>query len=303
MKKKHNKQHRVVYWLAILGSYLSRIVPLRIWLFMGRCSGLLFYYLDFNHRKIALKNLRFAFGNEKKEDEIVFLARKNFQQFGMSIYEWLRLKYIDREKLRDLVYIEGKEHLLAAKKKSQSVILLGAHFGNWEYAHLLYASTINRLDFIVRAIDNPFLEKIRLAYNQKFGAKILYKENGLLPAVRNLKKGEDLVIFADRKANSKEEILCRFFGKKTSTLALVPTLAQRFHIPIVPMFITRCDDMVHHRIIFFPELKIKPDNKEESIREGTQQQSDIIEKIIREHPDHWIWLHKRWKKHHPYLYT
>lgn len=303
MKNKSGKLHLVIYSLAILGSCLSRIVPLRIWLLMGRSSGLLFYFLDFYHRKIALKNLRFAFGTEKKENEIVSMARWNFRQLGMSVYEWIRLKYVSREKLRDLVYIEGKEHLLAAKKKSQSVILLSAHFGNWEYAHFLYASTINRLNFIVRAMDNPFLEKIRLAYNQRFGVRILYKENGLLPAIRNLKKGEDLVIFADRRARSKEQIPCQFFGTKTSTLTLVPTLAQRFHIPIVPMFITRCEDMVHHRIIFFPELKIEHDDKEESIREGAQRQSDIIEKIIREYPDHWVWLHKRWKKYHRYLYT
>ena len=304
MKNTSSKWHRVIYLLAILCFYLSRIVPLRIWLFMGRCSGLLFYFLDFQHRKIALKNLRFAFGKEKEENEIVSLARRNFQQFGMIAYEWIRLKCMTMERLRNLIYIEGKEHLLAAKKKSQSVILLSAHFGNWEYAHLLYASIINRLNFIVRAIDNPLLERERVAYNQEFGVKILYKENGLRSAIRNLKKGQDLVIFADRNANPKEGIPCRFFGKKTSTLALVPTLARKFHIPIVPMFIIRCKDNVSHRIIFFPELKIEynNNNKEQSIHEGTQLQSDIIEKIIKEYPDHWVWLHKRWKLDYRYLY-
>jgi KDO2-lipid IV(A) lauroyltransferase len=115
--------------------------------------------------------------------------------------------------------------------------------------------------------------------------------------------GEDLVIFADRQAGKKEAITCHFFGKETSSLTLVPALAQRFHIPIVPMFTVRSRDMLHHRIIFFPELKIDPGNKEKSILEGTQRQSDIIERVIREYPDHWVWLHKRWKAHHRYLYT
>jgi KDO2-lipid IV(A) lauroyltransferase len=199
-----------------------------------------------------LRNLRFAFGKEKGEDEIVSLARKNFQQFGMIACEWARLKYITKGELQELVNIEGKEHLIAAKKKSPAVILLGAHFGNWEYAHLLYASTINRLNFIVRAIDIPFIEKERVAVNENFGVGILYQKNGLRPAIRNLKKGEDLVLFADRQAGSKEGITCQFFGKETSTLTLVPTLAKRFHIPIVPMFIIRSKDRVHHRIVFFP---------------------------------------------------
>ncbi|TET82962.1 MAG: hypothetical protein E3J46_13040 [Desulfobacteraceae bacterium] len=303
MRKKSNKWYRVVYFLGIFGSYFFRIFPLKTWLFLGRCFGLLFYFLAFQQRRTALRNLRFAFGKEKEENEIVSLARKNFQQFGMIACEWARLKYITKEELQRLVDIEGKEHLLAAKKKSPSVILLGAHFGNWEYAHLLYASTINRLNFIVRAIDIPFIEKERAAFNENFGVGILYQKNGLRPAIRKLKKGEDLVLFADRQAGSKEGITCQFFGKETSTLTLVPALAQRFHVPIVPMFIIRSKDMVHHRIVFFPELKIEPGDKEESIREGTQRQSDIIEKVIREYPDHWVWLHKRWKAHHRYLYA
>jgi KDO2-lipid IV(A) lauroyltransferase len=250
-----------------------------------------------------LRNLKFAFGKEKRGEEIGSIARSNFQQFGMIAFEWARLKHMSKETLVNLIRVEGKEHLIAAKRKSRSVILLGAHFGNWEYAHLFYASSINPLNFIVRAIDNPFLEVDRVAYNQDFGVRILYQENGLRPAIRNIKKGEDLVIFADRKANSKEGIECRFFGKQTSTLTLVPTLAQRFHIPVVPMFIVRCSDMIHHRIIFLPELEIGNKEKKESIRDATQGQSDIIESVIRTYPDHWIWLHRRWKKHYRYLYT
>jgi KDO2-lipid IV(A) lauroyltransferase len=288
--------------VALLGFPLSQIVPLKKWLFLGRCSGLLLYFLDFQHRRIALRNLRFALGNEKKENELISLARRNFQQFGMIAFEWVRLKYMSKENLQNLIHIDGKEHLLAAKKKSQSVILLGAHFGNWEYAHLLYASTVNRLNFIVRAIDIPFFEKERVTYNENFGVRILYKKDGLRSAIRNLKKGEDLVVFADRKASSKEGIPCQFFGKKTSTLTLIPTLARRFHIPIVPMFIIRSKDMVHHRLVFFPELKIEFYKSEENIHDAVQQQSDIIEKIIRECPDHWVWLHKRWKDYHRSLY-
>lgn len=303
MRKKANKWYRAVYVVGLSGIYFFRIFPLKTWLFMGRCFGLLFYFLAFQQRRVTLRNLRFAFGKEKGENEIVTLARKNFQQFGMIACEWARLKYITTGELKKLVNIEGKEHLIEAKKKSPSVILLGAHFGNWEYAHLLYASTINHLNFIVRAIDIPFIEKERVAVNENFGVRILYQKNGLRPAIRNLKKGEDLVIFADRQAGTKEEITCQFFGKDTSTLTLVPTLAQRFHIPIVPMFTIRSKDRVHHRIVFFPELKIEPSDKEGSIREGTQRQSDIIEKVIREYPDHWVWLHKRWKAHHRYLYA
>lgn len=296
---------RIVYSIALLYHLLSKVVPLRMWLFMGRCFGLLFYSMDFHHRMIALTNLRFAFGNEKDDKEIRLIARKHFQQLGMTAHEWVRLRGLKKsnlEKICNHIYVEGREHLIAAKRRKQSVILLGAHFGNWEYAHLYFSNAVNRLNFIVRKLDNPLLERERTAYNQNFNVNILYKESGLRTAIKNLKKGEDLVVFADRKASLKEGAPSQFFGKKTSTIPLVPALAKRFQIPVVPMFIIRCKDRVHHRIIFFPELKIDDIDTEKVIQDGMQLQNDIIEAVIRRYPDHWLWVHRKWKCYHAEIY-
>ena len=292
---------RIIYFIMILFHLLSRIMSIKAWLFFARCFGLIFYMVDSRHRRFALTNLKFAYGNGKKEIDLRRLVRKNFQQFVMIGFEWLHMIGLTRngfEKLKRRIHLEGAEHLTSAKKKNHSVILLSAHFGNWEYAHIYFADMFNRLNFIVRKVDNPFIENIRLDYNQRFGVNILYKENGLRTAIKNLKNGEDLVIFPDRKATLSEGIPCRFFGKKTSTLPLIYTLANKYKVPIVPMFIFRDKDMVNHRIVFFPELNIEGMDK----TEGTQRQNDTIEKAIREHPAQWLWFHRKWKCYHPELY-
>jgi KDO2-lipid IV(A) lauroyltransferase len=275
---------------------------LRTWVSMGKLLGRLVYIIDIEHRKIVLANLRFAFGHEKSEGDLRDIARKNFEQWGMIAHEWMRLRNLDTTELLPLIRVEGGKHLMAAKRKSPSVILMGAHFGNWEYAHLYYSRNINVLNFIVRAIDNPFVEEERVSYNQRSGVRILYKENGLRPAIKNLKKGEDLIIFADRKADSKDGVSCLFFGKETLALALVPALARKYHIPVVPMFIVRERDSIHHRIVFLPEQRIDQDGGERGLQNSVELQSELIESIVRRHPDHWVWFHKRWKRHYPYLY-
>jgi len=302
MTRKSNMLNYVIYSLIISYHFLSRIIPIKIWLFIGRYFGLLLYFIDSRHRSIALTNLQFVLGNEKSEKEIRFLARENFKEFSMIAHEWVRLININKQKLKNLIYVEGKEHIMAAKKKNRSTILLSAHFGNWEYAHLFYSSTINRLNLIVRRIDNPLIEQERVTYNKQFGVNILYKENGLRTAIKNLKKGEDLIILADQKASLKEGIPCNFFGKKTSTLTVVPALAKKYQIPIIPMFITRCKDRVHHRIIFLPELDINSFSNNDNIHEITQRQNHIIEKVIKMYPDHWLWFHRKWKCYHPHIY-
>ena len=268
---------------------------------MGKYFGFLLYFIDAHHRRIAMINLKFAYGEEKNEKELKTIARSNFIQYGMTGFEWIRLKGLTRnnlEKIKDRIHIEGEEHLLAARKKNRSVILLSGHFGNWEYANLYFADTFNRLNFIVRKIDNPLVEKERVAYNQKFGVNILYKKNGLRQAVKRLKKGEDLIIFSDRKADLREGIPSLFFQKKTSTIPIIYILAKKYKIPIIPMFIYRAEDISKHRIVFFPELDINGLD----IAEGTQRQNDIIEKAIRESPAQWLWIHRKWKCYHEDIY-
>lgn len=294
---------RIISGIVELFCRTVHLTPPSIGLPMGRFLGYLACLIDARHRNIARINLKFAFQGSKSDREINRLVRQNFMQWGMIAYEWGRQRFFNRLPAAQLpirMEISGEEYLRAAKKKSPAVLLLSAHFGNWEYGHLHYAATINKLNFIVRRIDNPRLEQRRVASNHPHGVTILYKESGLKAAIKNLKKGEDLVIFADQKANPKEGIACRFFGRETTTLPIVAALAKKYRYPIVPMFVVRQKLSAVHRIVFLPELTYNDDDTIETI---AQRQNDIIESIIRKHPDHWLWMHRKWKTEHPEIYT
>ncbi len=268
----------------------------------GRMMGAMACRLLARHRSIARANLKFAFRDEKTASEIERLVRQNFQQWGMLAFEWAQTAYLDRipkGKLPFCVKTRGLEHLRAAKRKNPAILLLSAHFGNWEYGHLFYAAHINFLNFIVRRIDNPYLEERRVAYNQHHGVNILYKESGLKAAIKNLRRRQDLIIFADQKANAREGIPSRFFGHGTTAIPIVASLAKKFDLPIVPMFVVRQANSPVHTLTFLPELEYGP---KDSIAVITQRQNDIIEKMIRKHPDHWLWVHRRWKTEHPEIY-
>lgn len=305
MKKKSIIAFRIVHVMALVYFFIGRIFPLRLWVYLGKLLGRLLYIVDSKHRRIALSNLRFALGKERTDKELRSIARRSFEDLGMRAHEWTRLKYVKRERLLKFVEVEGMENLVEARKGNSALILLGAHFGNWEYAHLFYARTVNRLNFIVRAIDNPFLEPIRARYNRDFGVNILYKQNGLRPAIKNLKNGEDLVIFVDQKAILSEGIMVRFFDKETATIPIVSALSLKYNVSIVPMFIVRDEkDPLRHKIIFLPELKLNRDlpSQDQIIADGTQRQNDTIESMIRQYPQQWLWLHRKWSRHYPEIY-
>ncbi len=305
MQLHYTKIDRLVYLLCIGYHWMGRPVPLKTWLRIGRKLGALAYRYDHGHRRIVHRNLHLAFGDEKNRVAIRSLARQNFEQWGMIAQELALLKQRPdwlAAHLTDVIEVEGREHLDAARQKAQAVILIGAHFGNWEFAHLYYARHIHRLNFIVRRVDNPLLEKVRVAYNTAFGVNILYKDRGLREAIKKIKAGEDLVIFADQKANLKEGIPCRFFGHRTSTLSIAPALAQKYGAALVPMYMVRTQDLKRHRLILGPELPRTRANTRLDIETLTQHQNDLIEGFIRRYPDHWLWLHRKWKTEYPEMY-
>jgi len=291
---------------ATTGYYnLSRCMPLSAWIGLGRGIGVMLYLLARNHRRIAAANLRFAFGQEVPEGQINRMVRDNFKQFGMIGQEFLKLRlppaglaaYVD-----EAIRVEGEEHLLAARAKSRSVILMGAHFGNWEFGQLYYARHFNRLNFIVRRFDNPLLENLRYRYNAEQGVNILYKENGLREAIQRLKQGEDLVILVDQNANRREGINSSFFGHPTTSLHIAPSLAQKYRLPLVPMFTVREKDCRRHRLVFLPEIPIEYGEMKEDIETLTRRQNERIEEIVTRFPDHWLWFHRKWKVDYPEIY-
>lgn len=291
---------------AVRGYFaFSRCMPLSVWLGLGRGMGTLLYHLAGKYREIARANLRFAFGASMSENRIDRTIHDNFKQFGMIGHEFvqfLNAPHKTAATLDRLVRVEGEEHLLAARAKSNAVILLGAHFGNWEIGHRYYARHYNKLNFIVRRIDNPLLEQARYQRNTAMGVNILYKENGLREAIQRLRKGEDLVVFTDQNANRKEGIMADFFGHPTTSLYIAPTLAQKYQVPLVPMFTVRDRDPRCHRLVFLPEIPIGDGEPKEDIEVLTRRQNERLEQIITSYPDHWLWLHRKWKADYPEIY-
>jgi len=292
---------RLVYHFVLAYSSLCRRLPQKGLVVFGTFFGTLGYFLDVRHRRTIIRNLAFAYGKSRDRGEIRRLALKNFQQFAITAHEWLCLKDLDFEQLQTHVTVKGLENLKMAKASGRSVILVGAHFGNWEYGHIYYAKKINRLNFIVRAIENPFLEQERVSYNSEAGVNILYKHNGLRAAIRGLKRGEDLVIFVDRNTNLKEGIPCIFFGKKAPALTIAVQLAKRLKLPMLPMFTIRSPSGIGHELVFLPEIELD-EGHDGGLENAVQKLCSVVESMIRKHPDHWIWFHKRWKHFYPQLY-
>lgn len=294
---------RIVQVLAFLLCTLAFIMPHRLWLFFGSVLGRLAHLILKKHRQYALANIKFALGNEYSEEEQKRIVKDSFILLGVSVFDGLRcpgFAISGLERNEKNISFEGWEHFETARNTGKGILLLNGHFGLPELANLYYAKhTGRRLNFILRRFDNQHLQKVVTAHNKKFGIRHLYKQNGLRPAMKNVMKGEDLIIFPDQSSNLKEGINSTLFNKPSITLSLLPALAMKLGCPILPMFIFRQKDRTKNKIVFFPPIIAKEGDTLESL---TQQQNDAIEKAIRMMPEQWLWLHRRWKEDNREMY-
>lgn len=280
----------------------ARMAPISVCLSLGRGLGSLMNQIDSRQRRVAKANLAFAFQDQITTAQIDELILRNFQQWGMIALEWAKHSHLEkilREPTPHLFEVVGRSHWQRAKRENEAILLLSAHFGNWEFGHAFYATQFNRLNFIVRSIDNPHIEKRRVAFNNQHGVTILYKDGGLKPAIQNLRKGQDLVLFADQNVNAREGADCLFFGQRTSTPTIVAALAKKYRLPVLPMFPVRKGNSGVHQITFLDPLHVSDDDTIETI---CQKQNDIIEQMVRAHPEHWLWMHRKWKHYHREIY-
>lgn len=294
---------RIVQALAFLFCALAFITPHRIWLFFGATLGKIAHLFLKRHRQYALANIKFALGDEYSEQEQKRIVRDSFILLGMSVFDGLRcpgFTISGLEKNEKNISFEGWEHFETAKETGKGILLLNGHFGITELANLYYVKNTGRkLNFILRRFDNQHMQKVVTAHNKKFGINHLYKQNGLRPAMKNVMKGEDLIIFPDQSSNLKEGIRSTLFNKPSITLSLLPALALKLGCPILPMFIFRQENKISHKIVFFPPIIAK---EGDTLEELTQRQNDAIEKAIRMQPEQWLWLHRRWKENKPEMY-
>jgi KDO2-lipid IV(A) lauroyltransferase len=231
-------------------------------------------------------------------------ARRAAQNLGMTFCESLHLGAATKEDVRDYATIEGLEHLQQAYSGGKGVVLLTAHFGNWE---ILAARLAQEFPFSAMARPNSnagvegHVEQVR----RKAGIKVISKWESARPAVRALRAGEVLCLLPDQRAGKGEGLLLPMFGRVTRFYSSVAQLAMLSGAPVVPAFGVRREPWLSDgRIVVCiePGLHLKADaerldlSRDDAVREGTQRVIGELEKVIRTHPDQWWWLHRRWRE-------
>lgn len=255
----------------------------------------------------ARVNLRIAFP-ERSERWRQRVLEESFANLARSFVEFAQLARLDREALRGRVAIEGLEHLHEARRRSRTggVAVLTAHFGSWELLQAAMAAEGFPLAVVARRRDSPIVDELVARLRGRGGTELLRRGNAALGARRALREGRILAMPLDQNAPRDEGMFVPFFGRLACTRDGPVRLIMRSGASVLPVFVFREGGGGHHVARVQPPLELAAgDDREAAVRENTARMTRVIEDAIREAPDHWTWIHRRWRtappgEPHPY---
>jgi KDO2-lipid IV(A) lauroyltransferase len=271
---------------------------------LDRLAGILarlWYLLDARHRRIALRNLEFAYGPGLAVEARESLAREVFRQFILFGWETLELLLAPLSHIRRKVIILGQEHLAAALAQGHGAIAIAAHAGNWEYTVMGYALQFEPQVVVGRELDNPLGRRLARYLRERAGNRMISKRRGLKEILRHLKQNKIVGIVIDQNTAASEGLLVDFFSHPARTTPVAALLARR-GVPVLPTLSRRLPGGRHLMVIFPPIPLDKTGDAQADIKRHLELQTRFIEAWVRAEPAQWLWLHRRWKNQFPEIY-
>lgn len=252
------------------------------------------YYLDWKHRKIALDNIRNSLSGKKSLSEIKKIARSSFAELGFNLVEMLRIPRFIQEDWRSNFQVRGEENVRRAFARSKGIIFVISHFGNWEYLGFMPRLLSFSGAAIGQEIKNPAVDGLIKDAREMIGLD-LFSKREVTASVKSYLAGNGAVaILADQRARQMY-INVPFFGRPAPTTAAPSVFALKTGAALIPVFIYFVDGK--YQVLFEKEVTVPAGlSIKESIKELTGRFTAIFEGKIREHPELWFWVHRRWGK-------
>jgi Kdo2-lipid IVA lauroyltransferase/acyltransferase len=270
-----------------------RVLPSRPGYLAARACTMLLDAAVPKLRRVARKNLSFALPelDERRREQIIDGV---FRSLARLLLAFSRFPDLNPGNIGALIRYEGLEHYREAKAKGRGILVATAHLGNWELSAFAHAFLTEPMGVMVRPLDNPLIDELVEKYRSLSGNGLILKKDSALSVVRALKANEAIGILIDQNTAIAEGVFVDFFGGKACAGVSFAKLAARTGAAVIPGFAFWHEDEGRYVLRFYPEIEMTGDAQADTQRIHSQ-----IEHLIRQYPDQWMWIHRRWKTRPP----
>jgi KDO2-lipid IV(A) lauroyltransferase len=271
--------------VRLLGLNLSRKLSVIL--------AFIFFYVIPIRKQVVFSNLRIAFPefDEKKLKEVAFGC---YRSVLISFFEILHMQKMNHAEIINVLDVDNADLIVKNYQEGRGVILLSAHFGNWELIATSVSARINiPFHVVVKHQRNPYVDRKINSIRLKWGNEIV----SLGISIRNIYKelrNKNLVAMVADQRGSADGPRIKFFGVETAIYPGPAILAVKTGAPLIYGLTIRQPDFSYKVVLEKIDLENLPDN-EEKVKEISQRLASFLEKYVRQYPEQWLWMHKIWK--------
>jgi Kdo2-lipid IVA lauroyltransferase/acyltransferase len=262
---------------------------------LGALVGRLALLLTPRLRRTGDLNLRLAFP-EKTAAERRQILRKLYRNLGWLLAEFCQMPRYTPEQAQRFIRYEGLEHYLTARDQGKGVLILTGHLGAWELSSFYHSLMGYPMSIVIRRLDNPLVDNLVNQIRCLHGNQVLHKDDfarGLLGAMR---RGETVGILMDTNMTPPQGAFVDFFGHAACTGSGLARVAIKTGAKVLPGFLLWDEAMQQYVLRFGAALDLPvSDDAEADALAHTAFFTRVIEDYVRQYPDQWLWVHRRWK--------
>jgi KDO2-lipid IV(A) lauroyltransferase len=282
-----NARNAVEYWIARLVLASLALPPRPIAEHLARCYAGLLRLIQPRLVRIARQNLAMA-GLDPEIEHAVW------RSIARLMLAFARFPQINKQNVSRWIRYDGLEHFEQALQRGKGVLFATAHLGNWELSAFSHALMCSPMHIVVRPLDNPLLDRLVGQRRQLSGNRVIEKKDFARGILRALSNNEAVGILIDQNAAPEEGVFVNFFGVPACAALSFARIAAHSGAAVIPGFALWSEEQQRYVLKFYPAVEISGDAAED-----TRRLHAHLEQVIREHPDQWLWIHRRWKTRPP----
>jgi KDO2-lipid IV(A) lauroyltransferase len=293
LKPRSAVRNHLEYWLAVSVlkplEYAPRPLALRL---AGFYTSLLDLALP-RLRRVAMRNLSLAMP-DKSDAERKQVANGVFRSIARLLVSFAKFPQMNRENISEWIRYEGYEHFENALQCGRGVLFATAHLGNWELSAFAHALLSSPMHVVVRPLDNPKIDRLVERRRTLSGNRTIEKVNFLRAMLKALDANEAVGILIDQNSSLDQGVFVDFFGVPACAGTGFAKIAARTGAAVIPGFALWSEQEQRYVLRFYPPVPITG-----NVEEDTARLQKLLEEVIRQYPDQWLWIHRRWKARPP----
>ena len=281
-----------VVWVFVHG---VRLLPRRLARTAGVAIGAVAFRALGRLRRVGLRNLELAFpGITAREREAIL--RSEYRNLGFLLAEFCKMQSYTAATASRFIRYEGLENYLRARERGKGVLVLTGHLGAWELSSFYHSLMGMPMGMVIRRLDNPLVDEFVNRIRCLHGNRVIHKDDFARGLIASMRAGETVGILMDTNMTPPQGVFVPFFGVPACTASGMARIAEKTGAAVLPGFLLWEQREQKYVLRFGEELEIvHTEDAEQDVLTNTATFTAAIERYIRQYPDQWLWMHRRWK--------